>query len=231
MGSVMSLRNPSYIKISLRSNIDQSNNTGKDLIHSCGAISKMLGLQRSFSCGDILTISESEPVRHTRSDTFLHECEDYTLETPDANSGTLSACIAGDYNVKSSSQLPSPDAELVKVLGEDENCYSFFYSELISSITKRPRQNYIRRRLKVIHNALEHLTDTNFNLDHIEVEVNSTEKEKSGTVSSKEIAQNRGKPLSKYERNIVIFNWLHTLDEGAVIAHDHDHEEEYLQDE
>ena len=75
------------------------------------------------------------------------------------------------------------------------------------------------------------MTDTNFNLDHIEVEVNSTEKEKSGTVTSKEIAQNRGKPLSKYERNIVIFNWLHTLDEGAVIAHDHDHEEEYLQDE
>ena len=75
----------------------------------------MLGLQRSFSCGDILTISDSEPVRHTRSDTFLHECENYTLETPDANSGTLSACIAGDYNIKSSSQLPSPDAELVKV--------------------------------------------------------------------------------------------------------------------
>ena len=73
------------------------------------------------------------------------------------------------------------------------------------------------------------MTDTNFNLDHIEVEVNSTEKEKSGTVSTKEIAQNRGKPLSKYERNIVIFNWLHTLDEGAVIAYDH--EEEYLQDE
>ena len=72
----------------------------------------MLGLQRSFSCGDILTISESEPVRHIRSDTFLHECEDYTLETPDANSGT---CIAGDNNIKSSSQLPSPDAELVKV--------------------------------------------------------------------------------------------------------------------
>ena len=66
-------------------------------------------------------------------------------------------------------------------------------------------------------------------MDHIEVEVNSTEKETLGTVSTKEIAQNRGKPLSKYERNIVIFNWLHTLDEGAVIAHDH--EEEYLQDE
>ena len=64
-------------------------------------------------------------------------------------------------------------------------------------------------------------------MDHIEVEVNSTEKEKSGTVSTKEIAQNRGKPLSKYERNIVIFNWLHTLDERTVIAHDH--EEEYLQ--
>ena len=37
------------------------------------------------------------------------------METPDANSGTLSASIAGDSNIKSSSQIPSPDAELVQV--------------------------------------------------------------------------------------------------------------------
>ena len=85
---------------------------GNDLIQSCGAISRILGLQRSFSCGDILAISESEPVRETRSDTLLHDDEEYTLGT---NSGTLSACIAVENSIKSSSQLPSPDAELVKV--------------------------------------------------------------------------------------------------------------------
>ena len=32
-----------------------------------------------------------------------------------------------------------------------------------------------------------------------------------GVVSPKEIAKDQGKPLSKYERNIMIFDWLHTL--------------------
>ena len=30
-------------------------------------------------------------------------------------------------------------------------------------------------------------------------------------VSPKEIAKDQGKPLSKYERNMMIFDWLHTL--------------------
>ena len=45
-----------------------------------------------------------------------------------------------------------------------------------------------------------------------------------GIVSTKEIARDRGKPLSKYERNIMIFDWLHTLDETATASHEHDHE-------
>jgi len=34
-------------------------------------------------------------------------------------------------------------------------------------------------------------------------------------VSPKEIAKDQGKPLSKYERNMMIFDWLHALDESA----------------
>ena len=30
-------------------------------------------------------------------------------------------------------------------------------------------------------------------------------------VSPKEIAKDQGKPISKYERNMMIFDWLHTL--------------------
>lgn len=37
-------------------------------------------------------------------------------------------------------------------------------------------------------------------------------------ISPKEIARDRGKPLSKYERNVMIFDWLHTLDETATAA-------------
>ena len=78
----------------------------------------------------------------------------------------------------------------------------------------------------MICNALEHLSDAHFNLDCLEADLNKMKQEKTGRVSTKEIAQNRGKPLSKFERNIVIFNWLHTLDETAIIAHDHEHLED-----
>ena len=44
-----------------------------------------------------------------------------------------------------------------------------------------------------------------------------------GIVSTKEIARDRGKPLSKYERNIMIFDWLHTLDETATASHEQEH--------
>lgn len=31
----------------------------------------------------------------------------------------------------------------------------------------------------------------------------------------RDVERERGKPLSKYERNMMIFNWLHTLDDTA----------------
>ena len=45
---------------------------------------------------------------------------------------------------------------------------------------------------------------------------------KAGMVSTKEIARDRGKPPSKYDRNIMIFDWLHTLDETATASHEQD---------
>ena len=36
-------------------------------------------------------------------------------------------------------------------------------------------------------------------------------------ISSKDIERDRGKPLSKFDRNVMIFDWLHTLDENATI--------------
>jgi len=48
---------------------------------------------------------------------------------------------------------------------------------------------------------------------------NSEEKseKKVVTLSSKDIERDRGKPLSKFDRNVMIFDWLHTLDENATI--------------
>jgi hypothetical protein len=42
-------------------------------------------------------------------------------------------------------------------------------------------------------------------------------KDSNNTCSPREVERDRGKPLSKYERNVMIFDWLHTLDENATI--------------
>lgn len=33
-----------------------------------------------------------------------------------------------------------------------------------------------------------------------------------------DVERERGRPLSKYERNMMIFDWLHTLDEGDTLC-------------
>ena len=131
------------------------------------------------------------------------------------------------------------------------------------------RQNYIRRRLLTTYKALERLSQSEFNLDRLEVTaataaatVNNTANcaggTTPGTVTSgtthltvpgstpntsasvppsatsaavlrvvkqranknlpltiRDVERERGKPLSKYERNMMIFNWLHTLDDSS----------------
>lgn len=130
------------------------------------------------------------------------------------------------------------------------------------------RQNYIKRRLLTTYKALERLSQSEFNLDRLEVTpstaaasvgsecssataqhltvpgqakqpqqqqqqqgtqppVNSTNaavlrvvKQRASRnlpLTIRDVERERGKPLSKYERNMMIFNWLHTLDETAVV--------------
>ena len=110
---------------------------GNDLIRSCGALSKVssalhhsaaantppqvLGLQRSFSCGDIVSL-EPAPLLPSlaRSDTWLLSAEcDYSWAGAgarmDANSRSLSTWVAvGDVD-EVNSQLPSPHVEMIKV--------------------------------------------------------------------------------------------------------------------
>lgn len=125
------------------------------------------------------------------------------------------------------------------------------------------RQNYIRRRLLTTYKALERLSQSEFNLDRIEVTPStaaaSVPSETSSVTNSgpcrltvpgasslqptvtsnstnaavlrvvkqkanknlpltlRDVERERGKPLSKYERNMMIFNWLHTLDDTAIV--------------
>jgi hypothetical protein len=129
------------------------------------------------------------------------------------------------------------------------------------------RQNYIRRRLLTTYKALERLSQSEFNLDRLEVtpsaatasvntECAQNASPNSGPVrltvpgsspsakanppppnstnaavlraakqrasknlplTIRDVERERGKPLSKYERNMMIFNWLHTLDDTVFV--------------
>lgn len=139
-----------------------------------------------------------------------------------------------------------------------EHLYSTIYT---NQKFVQVRQNYIRRRLLTTYRALERLSQSEFNLDRLELAASaaaaassankpsssveaptvhltvpgaapvtpSTQvttllrvvKQRSSTnknlpLTVTDVERERGKPLSKYDRNMMIFNWLHTLDEAPV---------------
>ena len=88
---------------------------GNDLIRSCGALSKVLGLQRSFSCGDIQDLEVPASLQHSRSDSRLLQCDDYAWGRLDPSSRSLSTWVAVGDVEEVNSQLPSPHVEMCKV--------------------------------------------------------------------------------------------------------------------
>ncbi|KAI8427192.1 hypothetical protein MSG28_014795 [Choristoneura fumiferana] len=103
---------------------------------------------------------------------------------------------------------------------------------------KKIRQNYIKRRLLTTYKALERMSQLKFNLDKLEAAAVASALAGPGpttlavparpvtarihhpeaahlALSAADLARERGRPLTKYERNMMIFNWLHTLDEPA----------------
>jgi len=255
-----------------------------DLIRSCGALSKALGLQKSFSTSDILSGAACQEGaglsngRHTRSELYLLECgaAGLTWGRLEANSRSLSTWVAVGDVQSSTSQLPSPQVEMCKGFPDMESSSQFTAADFVRSVNKKVRQNYIRRRLKVTYKALEQFSESDFDLEKLEKTAQRTRQSRNldslvlvtpdqsrtasalassshahsagarvletgvketlgleganksvitgglpgigALVSQKEIERDRGKPLSKYERNIMIFDWLHTLDETATAA-------------
>ena len=50
-------------------------------------------------------------------------------------------------------------------------------------------------------------------------------------MSQKDIAKDQGKPLSKYERNMMIFDWLYTLGKNFILFNSLDKNSFYREDE
>lgn len=207
-----------------------------DLIKNFGALLKFLGLPKSFSTTDICSTSmpASEGLRRTCSELDLAQ-----IRTSDAvfrthfgpASRSCSTWVAvGDVGGSSTSQLPSPQGRFSR-----SGC-SFTPADLIRSVNKRIRQLYIRKRLLLAYRALERLSQSDFDLEKLALVVGAQaapslkvpspktkeegskdgeKKKKEVPLTLKDVERDRGKPLSKFERNMMIFNWLHNLDEES----------------
>lgn len=91
------------------------------------------------------------------------------------------------------------------------------------------------------YRALERLSQSEFNLDQLEAAASAAQstpgttllvpgttsalsgtsmigrKERNHALTVRDVERERGNQLSKYERNMMIFNWLHTLDDTAIV--------------
>ena len=133
----------------------------------------------------------------------------------------------------------------------------------LSPLCLQVRQNYIRRRLQITFNALNRLSQSEFNLEQLfsgcplppqltgaapAVEagpaaravqtpappaaaaaaaaaakpaarpgqpVTAAAAQQPG-VTFRDVDRQRGRPLTRYQRNMMVFNWLHTLDESGL---------------
>ncbi|XP_022250927.1 uncharacterized protein LOC106467103 [Limulus polyphemus] len=212
------------------------------LIRDCGALSSVLGLVKSFSTSDINhTINvEEDSLRPCSSEAAVCDWGKYGLQNVglDGTSRSLSTWVAvGD--VLSTSQLPSPQPSS----GPFEEVTSITASEFVWSVNKKARQMYIRQRVLSIYKTLKRLTQSELdlnkaiseheikiNIPHVEIspELSQSIRSEVGiyglgfrgsnknlSLTVKDIERDKGKSLTKYERNMMIFNWLHNLDENV----------------
>ncbi|KAL0808342.1 hypothetical protein ABMA28_012828 [Loxostege sticticalis] len=199
----------------------QSADNCRELLAGCAALCAQLGLRRSFSAGDVASAARhQQPIRCATSEVGL--CAALEALTLSAASRSCSTWVA-----VGGSQLPSPQRAQPAP------------PRLQHQDNKKVRQNYIKRRLLTTYRALERMSQSDFNLDRLEaaavsavaacvgpgpttLAVPSKRQDKFVhpeaahlALTAADLERERGRPLSKYERNMMIFNWLHTLDEAA----------------
>ncbi|KAF0301000.1 hypothetical protein FJT64_026607 [Amphibalanus amphitrite] len=231
-----------------------------DLLRSCGLLSRMLGMSKSFSTGDIARLEEPEPVRRAVSQAALLGLRtELAAGRLDQASRSCSTWVAvGD--LASTSQLPSPQGRQQTAAGGAGQS-PFSAADLIRAVNKKVRQNYIRRRLHITFNALNRLSQSEFNLEQLfstgvlppfGVPTVTTGDSSAGRpaeppppptavpaaktapraaqpgagagagaaaqpgVTFRDVDRQRGRPLTRYQRNMMVFNWLHTLDENSL---------------
>ncbi|CAH0730678.1 unnamed protein product, partial [Brenthis ino] len=197
----------------------QSGDACRELLAGCAALCAQLGLRRSFSAGDVASGTVAKPVRSATSEVGL--CAALEALTMSAASRSCSTWVAVGGSQLPSPQRAHPAQPPPRALPGDN---------------KKVRQNYIKRRLLTTYRALERMSQSEFNLDKLEAVASAAANTGPGpttlavptkttkfvhpeaahlALTAADLERERGRPLSKYERNMIIFNWLHTLDEAA----------------
>ncbi|XP_037786822.1 uncharacterized protein LOC119582550 isoform X4 [Penaeus monodon] len=189
-----------------------------DLIRSCAALSSALGVHKSFSTSDIsgvgATSTEGDLNRTWVSEVNVcsggARLDGVLLPRLDPTSRSCSTWVAvGD--VASTSQLPSPQARP----GSLESP-AITAADFIRSVNKKvdgggvtlvvpPRQQAAHDVFRIIKKEVELPTPAHSASAH----------NKNLSLTARDVERDRGRPLTKYERNMMIFNWLQTLEETA----------------
>ncbi|XP_077558169.1 uncharacterized protein LOC144173767 isoform X2 [Haemaphysalis longicornis] len=157
--------------------------SGEVLLEEDGETSRLA--VKSFSTADLLQAAAAEPpLRASVSEIALAE-----LPTRLESRSCSTWVAVGDI-----SQLPSPQAS-------EAPAAALTAADLVRSVSKKVRQMYVRRRLLSTYRALERVSD-----------VSRRGAKRSLSLTVREVQRDRGKPLTKYERNMMIFDWLQNLD-------------------
>lgn len=259
-----------------------------------------------------LQSSNGNQLRHTVSELALNSLQrcGYMLDSRLEHASRSCSTWVAVGELASTSQLPSPHGgpainvntsssqqQLTAANANIQSQPAFTAADLIRSVNKKVRQNYIRRRLLTTYRAIERLSQSEFNLDQLEAaavaatvnagpgptelavpimkplekpsvscaepkDVPTVAIDETPTLANKEVVEiptvadapptisvtkpknipvicpqlknkismninrnltihdiekERGRPLSKYDRNMMIFNWLHSLDETSTV--------------
>lgn len=130
-----------------------------ELIRSCGVLSSALGLQKSFSTSDVSQLPSPEALtRGLRSAVSAHAIDaahrnGLLLEQARLEQASRSCSTWVAVGDASTSQLPSPHggAYLQPQLSAPQPpTIPFTAADLVRSVNKKVRQNYIRRRCAYI---------------------------------------------------------------------------------
>lgn len=151
-----------------------------EVIKNCGALSSaVLGVMKSFSTSDISTNLEPSfgmGLRQTVSEIALFggivwnsKIELPNIRQLDCTSRSCSTWVAVGDPVSSTSQLPSPQAQMSagpeSVTGTISPTISPI--DFVRSVNKKVRQMYIRRRLLSTYRALERLSRSQLDLSNV----------------------------------------------------------------